>query len=320
MKNPHQEKLLQTAAQLGIATEDLSSAWLVDAVRYSRHGRNEVVLEGNALGSTPLLATTICESLSITRHLLVELGIPTPQGKFFKLESETTSAAQLQSLLDGFWKDGKVYSSRPAFSKENYGVASNIKTLTELELHLDTFADEFATWLLEEQVDGEDLQLLVIGGKLVAAILRSPLKLKGDGVHTLEELIDVHNKAAEGSDIVEIDADTRQLLRDQSVFLSEVVPQNQWVQLKSASAGGGDAVDVTARLHSRYGQWASAIATQIGLGLFTMDCRSSDPTQDPQEAGCVLSIQAQPQWLPFEQAQGNTQDFAQMLLTTAMGL
>jgi cyanophycin synthetase len=320
MLHLQQEKLIQAARQAGITTEDLSISWGQDAVRYSLGTTSEVVFEGNAFGSTPLLATTICNDLPIARHFLGQLGIPSPKGKVFKLEGTTTSKAQLEALIGEFWQAGTSYVCRPAYDNTGHGIAGNITALTDLELHLDSYASDYATWILEEQVVGDDLQLLVVGGELVSGILRSPLKLQGDGIKTLEEMIDQHNASASDAQRVEINGETRQLLRDQSVFLSEPVPAGQWVQLKQPSAGAGGATDVTTRLHASYAEWARKIARSVGLGLFSMNCRTTDPAADPQAATWVLDLNARPEWIAFDTADGNARDIAKLLLQAAFGL
>jgi hypothetical protein len=309
-----QEKLLQAAVALGLQATDLTIAWSQAAIRLSKGDQEEVIFDGTGFGATPLLATTICNDLPILRHYLAALEIPSPRGVVFKLDQEHTSKEELTDILGDFWHEGKIYTLRPAFDTSGNGVASNLRRLDDVEMHLDTFADEFATWILEEQVEGEDLQMLVIGGKLAAAILRSPLKLKGDGTHTLEELIDAHNLLAKPSDRVEINAETRQLLRDQAVFLSEIVPSGQWVQLKNPGAGAGGATDVTTRLHAGYAAWATQLSAHAGLAHYTIHARCSAIDADPAAAAWVMGIDPRPDWLAFEHAEGSNQGIATLLL------
>jgi hypothetical protein len=319
MVHPQQERLLKAATQSGITTEDLSAAWGQDAVRYSQGGKNEVIFEGNGLGSATVLATAICNDLLVSRHYLQQLGIPVPKGKVIKLEEPSADKSQLLEMLGEFWEEGKPYSARPAFESGGHGVASHLTAITDLEIHLDRFADEYATWLVEVPVEGEDLQLLVVGGKLVSAILRSPLKLQGNGQLTLEEMIATHNAHASASDVVEIDADTRQLLREQAIYLSELVPNGQWVQLKNAAAGAGGAKEVTNGLHSRYADWAAQIAREIGLAFFSISCKTSDSKNDPAQATSVLALQSRPQWTAFEDADGATVDMGKLILSSVFG-
>ncbi|MBK9448394.1 MAG: hypothetical protein IPN95_03050 [Bacteroidetes bacterium] len=309
-----QQRLIEAAQNAGITVQDLSVAWGQEAVKFTHAGQTEIVFQGSILGSNSHLGTTICSDLPITRFYLAELAIPTPASKVFKLDSEQTSTAQLERLIGEFWIEGKIYRCLPAFSVDGHGVASNLKHLQDLELHLDTFADDYATWLLEEQAEGEDLELLIIGGELVSGITRTALRLTGDGVQTLEELIDRHNITASESDKVQIDAETRQLLRDQAAYLSEVVLQGVAIQVKNPGGGGGGATDVTDKLHRTYLEWAKKISDATGLKAFSVKLKCESVSSDASTSAKVLSLNAKPDWMAFQNALGNNQDFAKILL------
>ena len=47
--------------------------------------------------------------------------------------------------------------------------------------------------LIEELVPGKDYRLTVIGGKFAAALMCVPPQVRGDGVHTIRQLIDELN-------------------------------------------------------------------------------------------------------------------------------
>lgn len=318
MIHRRQALLAQSAKQLGISVEDLTVAWSQDALRYSTAGHEEVVFEGNGLGSTSLLATTICSDLPITRHMLGQLGIPSPAFAIVRVPEEGITPDELKAQLGGFWGDGATYLVRPAFEQSGHAVGANIRDIGAVERHLDLYADDYATWMVEEQYEGEELQLLVVGGQLVSGILRSPLRLVGDGVKTLEELIAAHNADCAPGDTIEIDADTRQLLREQSVFLSEAVPSGQAVVMKSAGSGG--ASDVTERLHRRYGEWAATIAARTGLRCMAIHCKTSRVDGDPSTSGTCVSLDARPDWLTWLDAEGGRKDIPELILKAVFGM
>lgn len=312
MISPAQQRLRDTAQDIGISTQDLSTDWNQDAVRYSHQGKSEVVIDGALLASHSYLAVATCNELPMMRSVLSQLGIPVPRGTVFKVEDESVSRERLKESLGDFWQDGQRYRCLPAFDSEGHGLASNISDLGDLEMHLDAYLDSYATWMLETQVEGEDLQVLVVGGKLSGAVVRSALRLTGDGNLTLEELIEAHNAGAKENESVVIDAETRQLLRDQAIFLSEVVPAGKAVQVKSPGAGAGAATDVTGELHPLYHEWASKLAEATGLRLFSMDIRCASPSLSPEGSAWTLGLSARPGWLAFEAASGK--DIAKLIL------
>jgi hypothetical protein len=314
-----QQRLIEAARAAGVTVQDLSAEWSQDAVKFVHAGQTEIVFQGAILGSNSFLGTTICNDLPITRYYLAELSIPIPNGKVFKLDSEQTSQDQLSALLGDFWVDGKHYRCIPAFGSDGHGLASSLQSLTDLEIHLDTFADDYATWVLEEQSNGQDLELLVIGTHLIAGIERSALRLTGDGERTLEELIEAHNTTASESQMVSIDAETRQLLRDQAVYLSEKVENGRSVQVKNPGASGG-ATDVTSKLHALYQDWATKISDVTGLKAFSISLKTDAPSSDPTHSAKVISLSSKPDWLAFQTANGNQTDIAKTLLSEMFAL
>lgn len=313
MLSPAQELLKDAAARAGVTVEDLSQAWSQDAVRYSHNGKTEVVLEGTLIGSTSILVQTICNDLPVTRQVLRSLGLPTPNGRVFHIDDQSPAKTQIQEAISDFWGQGKVYRCVPGFGNDGHGVASNLRNMEDLEMHLDTFSDDYATWILEEQVEGQDLQILAIGGELVSAIVRSALQLEGDGVRTLEELIEVHNSTATGADVVVIDAETRQLLRDQNVYLSEQVPAGQKVQVKNPGAGGGGK-DVTNKLHSGYSGWIKKIYDLVEAPLLGLSLKVDEPGASPSGSAFIMSMSGKPDWTAFQNAQGGNLGIAKLLV------
>lgn len=310
--------LIQAAQKAGIATEDLSTAWSQDAVRYTHNGKSEVVLEGVLLGSTSVLTQTICNDLPVARQVLRLLNLPTPTERVFKVDAGQPARGQIAAATEGFWEQGKTYRCLPAFGAEGHDIASNLRSIDNLEMHLDQFSDDYETWTLEEQVEGLDLQILAMGGRLVSGIVRSALQLEGDGARTLEEMIESYNASASDADRITIDADTRQLLRDQSIYLSEVVPAGRKVQVKNPGAGGG-AQDVTNSLHADYASWVKRILDVVDAPVLGLSLKVASPEAAPQGSAWIISMNSKPDWLGFQTAQGCNTDIARLLLAQIFG-
>ncbi|MFN8397935.1 MAG: hypothetical protein U0176_25180 [Bacteroidia bacterium] len=318
MLSPAQAMLMEAAQKAGVTVENLSKSWSQDAVRYSYNGKTEVMLEGNLIGSTSVLAQTICNDLPVARQVLRSLGLPIPKGRVFHIDDASPAKAQIQEAIGDFWEQGKIYRCLPGFSVDGHGIASNLRNLDDLEMHLDTFSDDYGTWILEEQVDGIDLQILAIGGELVSGIVRSALRLEGDGVRTLEELIDAHNSIATGADVVTIDAETRQLLRDQNIYLSEQVPAGQKVQVKNPGAGGGG-TDVTNKLHASYADWVKRICDTVQAPMVSLNLKVFSPDASPTGKAYIMSMSSKPDWTAFQNAKGGNSGIAKLVLEQMLG-
>jgi hypothetical protein len=314
MKSPHYLRLEEAAQKLGITTEDLSALWETEAAAYRMDEHVEIILEGCALGSNSYLGTSICDDLFISRQQLASLGIPIPKGKLFKLAEASTSRAELQRLLGDFWKEGKTYACHPAFSAEGRGHLPSVRELEDLEIHLDTYAEDYATWILDEQTEGEDLDLLIIGGQLVAGILPAALYLTGNGQQSLEELMEAHNEGVPEERQIIVDAEMRQLLRDQNVFLSEIIPAGKAIKMKNPSTDAGGASEASSSLLSDYSEWCSKIGEATSLRMLSLRLRVHSQPGLPSQGAVAMSMNHKPNWLAFEYAANGRLDIATLIL------
>ncbi len=311
--NTSQQRLIKAAEKMEISVNDKQKDWIQDIIEYSKDGKTEVVYEGINFGSNSAFSEMICDDRHIAKQLLADAGIAVPRGIVFKLDSEDFDSEALRKLAGGFMEEGKTYVCRPAYGTGRFAQRGTIKSLDDLELHLDQYIDEFATWLLEEAHSGSSLEMLVIGGKACGAIVREEFGLLGDGESSLEELMDAHNAEAAEADIIEINADTRQWMRDQDVFLSDVVPEGQRIIL----AGGdesGHALDVLANLHADYALWAEKIATILNRPVFMLEISTSAPEDAPDANAMVMDINGQVDWSQFKEAGDEDDQLANSIL------
>src|SRR3546814_9965749 len=79
---------------------------------------------------------------------------------------------------------------KPARGEQGAGVAVDLSTPADVEAAIERARRVCDRVLIEELVEGEDLRLIVIGFELVAAAVRRPACVVGDGDSTVAELID----------------------------------------------------------------------------------------------------------------------------------
>ncbi|BBI63742.1 hypothetical protein HSBAA_50480 [Vreelandella sulfidaeris] len=102
--------------------------------------------------------------------------------------------------------------------------------------------------IVEQYIRGEDHRLLVIDGKLVAAARRRPAHVVGDGVATLQALVDAENhdpRRGVGHENlltqIKLDEQSLRLISQQNLSLKSVIPAGEIVFLKptaNLSTGG----------------------------------------------------------------------------------
>jgi cyanophycin synthetase len=139
--------------------------------------------------------------------------------------------------------------------------------------------------LIERMGGGDDVRLLVIDGKLVAAAKRLPAMAIGDGKSTIGELIEVINadprrgEPYEGlMDRIVIDQRLDDLIAKQGFNRESIPPAGKEVRLSLAAniSQGGTAVDVTDLVHPDVREAAERAAIGMDLGVVGIDFVSSD--------------------------------------------
>ena len=93
--------------------------------------------------------------------------------------------------------------------------------------------------IVEKFIQGSDYRVLVVNYKFVAAALRTPAFVIGDGIHTVQELIDRENldpRRGCGHDNVlteiKVDEVTHELLKKNGYTLETLLPKGKELFLK----------------------------------------------------------------------------------------
>lgn len=151
---------------------------------------------------------------------------------------------------------------------------------------------------------GYDFRVLVIDNKMVAAALRDPAHVIGNGHSTIQELIDLENtnpKRGYGHEnvltLISIDRDTLDLLDKKGYTLETVPAKSEKVFVKSTAnlSTGGTSVDVTDHVHPQNVFICERISKIIGLDICGIDIMAqnlSEPLTDT--GGVVLEVNAAP--------------------------
>lgn len=127
---------------------------------------------------------TISNDKYIAHILATKLGISSP---------ETILYTDTQ-VAKAFLKKHARVVVKPLDGAHGDGITTNVTNEKELTMALEKATKVSASVLLQEYVEGDDYRVLVIDGEVVAASLRTPAAVTGDGVHTIRELIDHENK------------------------------------------------------------------------------------------------------------------------------
>src|SRR4029078_2614869 len=138
---------------------------------------------------------------------------------------------------------------------------------------------------VESYITGRDYRILVVNGQIVAGAERVPAHVVGDGIHTVEQLIDITNsdpRRGVGHEKIltriSIDNQTMETLERQGIALADIPAVDQVVKLKQTGnmSTGGTSIDRTDDIHPDNVEIARQAAMVVGLDIAGIDFLSAD--------------------------------------------
>lgn len=158
--------------------------------------------------------------------------------------------------------------------------------------------------IVEKFIEGCDYRVLVVNNKFVAAALRTPASVTGDGEHTIQQLIDIENqdpRRGTGHDNalteIKVDEVTIELLKKKNYNVGTILPDGEELHLKPTAnlSTGGTATDVTDQVHPYNISCFERIARNIGLDICGIDVMAPSLAVPLKEnGGAVLEVNAAP--------------------------
>jgi cyanophycin synthetase len=246
---------------------------------------------------TAVLGTDIASDKALTSRLLAAAGLPVPGTTVVKNLDEAQRVAR---------KLGYPVVLKPVDGNHGRGVGLDIRDDDALVVAYENAraAARRGGVVVERFVAGADHRLLVVGGRLVAAALRRPAHVIGDGAHTLEELVDIENadpRRGIGHEKVltriTLDDAAVRLAEEQGYGLGDVVPAGACVQLTLTAnmSTGGTAEDVTEQVHPDNVEIAELAAEVVGLDVAGIDLVTPDITESVHDVGgAIVEVNAAP--------------------------
>jgi len=156
--------------------------------------------------------------------------------------------------------------------------------------------------VVEKFVEGDDHRLLVVNGKLVAAAKKIPGHVVGDGVHTIEELVEIVNRDSRRGDghsrvltKLRLDVQAEQILERKGFTRQTVLRSGEKQYLRSTAnlSTGGTAVDVTDLIHHDNRDIAERAVMAVGLDVGGVDFVTPDIRRSFKDVGgAIVEINA----------------------------
>jgi GNAT-family acetyltransferase (TIGR03103 family) len=264
--NPYATIIAEEALRRGIRVEvtDVESS----EMRLSVGGRTVVTLESLS-EFTSAVAMSRCDDKRVTRRFMERAGVRVPRGAVAG-EGDLRAAVALMH-------DVGAVVVKPARGEQGRGITVGVRDEAGLERAVALALQFCPDVLVEELVDGEDLRVIVIDRDVVAAAVRRPAEVVGDGRHTVTELVRSTSRRREratgGESRIPLDETTALIVADSGYAMDDVPPNGERVRVRRTANlhTGGTIEDVTARLHPEIAAASVRAAAALGIPVTGLD-------------------------------------------------
>jgi GNAT-family acetyltransferase (TIGR03103 family) len=166
---------------------------------------------------------------------------------------------------------------KPARGEQGRGITVGVRDEAGLERAVALALQFCPDVLVEEMVAGEDLRVVVIDRQVVAAAVRRPAEVLGDGRHTVTELVRTtsvrRERATGGESRIPLDETTAEIVADAGYAMDDVPPNGERIRVRRTANlhTGGTIEDVTARLHPEIAEASVRAAAALGIPVTGLD-------------------------------------------------
>ena len=264
--NPYARILADEALRRGIRVEVTDAAH--GEMRFTLGARS--VLTRESLSElTTAVAMSRCDDKRVTRRIMGGAGVRVPVGA----EVAGDDLGPALALLERF---GELVV-KPARGEQGKGITVGVRDEAGLRSAVALARQHCPDVLVEELVPGEDLRVVVIDSEVVAAAVRRPATVVGDGVSDVTTLIcrtsRRRERATGGESRIPLDDVTAAVVAEAGWAMDDVPPAGERIRVRRTANlhTGGTIEDVTDRLHPEIAAAAVRAARAIGIPVTGLD-------------------------------------------------
>lgn len=289
-KNSQEELIYKAAVKLGV---DISVLGLVKKEKptgeitkrpvfvLEKDGKRAVTM-GATTSETSYVGMKLAVNKIFTNKFLSLDGLPVP------FQMEVGSRNDLEKMFE---KCSKIIM-KPYGSRCGKGVMTEITDVNDAADKLEIIKKDFSRVIAEEQVEGSDHRVLVVGNKVVAVLHRKPPFVVGDGKSTIQELIEKENSSdvrmrGELLKPIKVDEEIIGYLRKKGLEMDSILGVDEKIELTNIAniSAGGIGVAVTEKIHPENYEIAIKTAQSLGLDVAGVDIIASSIEEPLSETG-----------------------------------
>jgi GNAT-family acetyltransferase (TIGR03103 family) len=264
--NPYALIIAEEALRRGIRVEVTDADW--GEMRLTIGGRTVPTRESLSEFTTAV-AMSRCDDKRVTRRIMRRAGVRVARGAL-------ACAGDLKEALDLLTDVGDVVV-KPARGEQGRGITVGVTSEEALERAVDLALQYCPDVLVEERVEGLDLRVVVIDRQVVAAAVRHPAEVVGDGRQPVADLVRTTSRRREratgGESRIPLDDITVEVVAESGYAMDDVPPHGERVPVRRTANlhTGGTIEDVTDRLHPEIGEAAVRAAEALGIPVTGID-------------------------------------------------
>lgn len=239
------------------------------------YGNKSYVVRNGVVSSSynTRLAKRCTDLKEVNSRLLRSKGLPAPENAVFDVNE-----------LERAWKWAEPILPvvvKPNNSTWGKHVYVNIKDYNEFKYAFEQIANDikYREVLIEQFCEGEEYRFTFVKDEIVAIAKRIPANVIGDGVSTIEQLVNKKNKERKKRKNpihkkIKINQEVLRLLKQSGRDLNSIPNKGERVYLRRNSniATGGDAIDVTDQIDPKIKEVVCQAAMSIpGLRVCGLD-------------------------------------------------
>ena len=259
------------------------------------YGANQKRIQATVTSETSSIGVELACDKEDTKYLLEQAGVEVPRGDIIRREN---------SLEETCNYVGYPLVIKPVRGNHGRGITVNIMSYEEALVGFHLAKEISRAIIIEKYIVGDDYRLLVINNLLVAAAVRTPAHIVGDGKLNIQELVDQVNKDprrgyGHEKELTQITINdlTKSIIKAKGYTLDTVIEKDERLILKDTAnlSTGGTAKDVTDIVHPANVSMAERISKIIDLDICGIDIMTTDITKPLSETGgAVLEVNAGP--------------------------
>ena len=262
--NPYARLIVDESKKRGIVTDVIDADY--GLFKLTLGGRS-VTCRESLSEMTTAVAMTKCDDKRLTRKLVQKAGVSVPcQVRHIDHASDIE-----------FLEEVKRVVVKPARGEQGAGISVDISDPNELKAAVKKAASICSEVLIEEYIQGDDLRVIVIDHKVVAAAVRRPPAITGTGSHTISDLIHKHNRrrmaATGGESRIPDDDETLRCLKKEGYTYDSILEKDKTIVVRKTANlhTGGTIHDVTDELSDALKKASVTVSKTLDIPVTGLD-------------------------------------------------